>query len=327
MLDKQLEAMMAEVQAAGVPDLCDLPPAAARGLYRQILAAADVPPADVEVSEHRGQVGDSAVQVRAYAPRDAQGSLPIIVYWHGGGYALGDLDGYDNVCRQLCHDTGAIVASAAYRLAPEHPFPAAPEDAWAALQWVAEHARHLGGDAARLAVAGDSAGAVLATVAAIRARDAGGPAVRFQALVYPAAAGGHEGDYPSRREHADGPTLTARTIEYFNRHCFGDAAKAPDWRGAPLLAPSLAGLPPTLLQLATHDPLRDEAKAYGEALLAAGNAVTIVEYHGLAHGYISMGGGIGAARLAQVQMAAALRQALGEGRRRLAVSGEPCHLL
>ncbi|MGM9486682.1 alpha/beta hydrolase [Ideonella sp. YS5] len=327
MLDKQLEAMMAQAQAAGVPDLCDLPPVAARGLYRQILAAADVPPADVEVGEHRGQVGDSAVQVRAYTPRNAAGPLPIIVYWHGGGYALGDLDGYDNVCRQLCHDTGAIVASAAYRLAPEHPFPAAPEDAWAALQWVAEHARRLGGDPARLAVAGDSAGAVLATVAAICARDAGGPAVRFQALVYPAAAGGHEGDYPSRREHAHGPTLTARTIEYFNHHCFGAAGKAPDWRGAPLFAPSLAGLPPTLLQLAAHDPLRDEAKAYGEALLAAGNAVTIVEYHGLAHGYISMGGVIGAARLAQVQMAAALRQALGESRRRLAVSGEPCHLL
>jgi acetyl esterase len=176
---------------------------------------------------------------------------------------------------------------------------------------VAEHARRLGGDPARLAVAGDSAGAVLATVAAIRARDAGGPAVCFQALVYPAAAGGHEGDYPSHREHALGPTLTLRTMEYFNRHYFGTAAKAPDWRGAPLLASSLAGLPPTLLQLAAHDPLRDEGKAYGEALLAAGNAVTLVEYHGLAHGYISMGGGVGAARLAQLQLAAALRQALG----------------
>jgi acetyl esterase len=311
MLDKQLEAMMVQAQAAGLPDLCDLPPVAARGLYRQILAAADVAPADVDVSEHRGQLGDSPVQVRAYTPRNPAGPLPIIVYWHGGGYALGDLDGYDNVCRQLCHDTGAIVASCAYRLAPEHPFPAAPEDAWAALQWVAEHARRLGGDPARLAVAGDSAGAVLATVAAIRARDAGGPAVCFQALVYPAAAGGHEGDYPSHREHALGPTLTLRTMEYFNRHYFGTAAKAPDWRGAPLLASSLAGLPPTLLQLAAHDPLRDEGKAYGEALLAAGNAVTLVEYHGLAHGYISMGGGVGAARLAQLQLAAALRQALG----------------
>jgi acetyl esterase len=310
MLDQQLAAMMAQAQAAGLPDLCDLPPEASRGLYRQILAAADVAPVDVDVKEHRDQLGESPVQVRVYTPRDAAGALPVVVYWHGGGYALGDLDGYDKVCRQLCQDTGAIVASAAYRLAPEHPFPAAPEDAWAALQWVAENARRLGGDPTRLAVAGDSAGAVLATVAAIRARDAGGPAVRFQALVYPPAAGGHGGDYPSRVEHALGPTLTMRSITYFNFHFFGAEGKAPDWRGAPLLAPSLAGLPPTLLQLAAHDPLRDEAKAYGEALLAAGNAVTMVEYHGLAHGYISMGGGVAAARLAQRQLAAALSEAL-----------------
>jgi acetyl esterase len=310
MLDKQLEAMMVQARAAGMPDLCDLPPQAARGLYRQILAAADVPPADVEVSEHRGQLGESPVHLRSYTPRGARGPLPIVVYWHGGGYALGDLDGYDNVCRQLCHDTGAIVASAAYRLAPEHPFPAGPEDAWAALQWVVGNARRLGADPSRLAVAGDSAGAVLATVAAIRARDAGGPPVAFQALLYPATAGGDDGDFPSRQQHAGGPTLTLRSIEYFNRHFFGEAGKAPDWRGAPLLTPSLAGLPPTLLQLAAYDPLRDEAKAYGEALLAAGNAVTLVEYHGLAHGYISMGGGIGAARLAQVQLADSLKQAL-----------------
>jgi acetyl esterase len=310
-LDKQLDAMMTQARAAGMPDLCDLPVDAARGLYRQILAAADVPPADVAVQEPRGQLGASPVRLRVYTPHGAAGALPLIVYWHGGGYALGDLDGYDNVCRQLCLDTGAIVASAAYRLAPEHPFPAAQEDAWAALQWVAEHARRFGGDPSRLAVAGDSAGAVLATVAAIQARDAGGPAIAFQALMYPPAAGGHEGGYTLRVEHADGPTLTLRTMEYFNRHCFGDQGRAPDWRGAPLLAPDLAGLPPTLLQLAAHDPLRDEALAYGHALQQAGNEVTIVEFLGLAHGYVSMGGGIAAARLAQQQFAAALRQALG----------------
>jgi acetyl esterase len=311
MLDKQLELMMAHAQASGMPDLCDLPPEAARGLYRQILAAADVPPADVDVRDVREEQGGAPVHVRVYTPKGASGTLPVIVYYHGGGYVLGDLDGYDNVCRQLCHDTGAIVAAAAYRLAPEHPFPAAPQDAWSALVWVAEQARGLGGDPARLAVAGDSAGAVLAAVVAIQARDARGPAIAAQALVYPAAAGGHDGDYPSRQAHAAGPTLTLRTMDYFSRHCFGDTAKAPDWRGAPLLAPDLAGLPPTLLQLAAHDPLRDEALAYGQALLRAGNQVAIVEYHGLAHGFISMGGGIAAARLAQLQLASGLRQALG----------------
>ncbi|HEV8690925.1 MAG TPA: alpha/beta hydrolase, partial [Ideonella sp.] len=300
MLDKQLEAMMAAARAAGLPDLSELPPKAARGLYRQILAAADVAPADVVVRDQEDGFGGTPVRLRVYTPRGeerAEGPWPVIVYFHGGGYALGDLDCYDNVCRQLCEDTGAIVASVAYRLAPEHPFPAAQDDAWAALNWVAEHARRLGGDPSRLAVAGDSAGAVLATVVAIQARDAGGPSIACQALLYPPAAGGHDGGYPSRIEHADGPTLTLRTMEYFNRHCFGEAGKAPDWRGAPLLAPDLAGLPPTLLQLATHDALSDEALAYGHALLSAGNAVTIVEYHGLAHGYVSMGGGVAAARL------------------------------
>ena len=175
---------------------------------------------------------------------------------------------------------------------------------------MAANASRLGADPMRLAVAGDSAGTVLATVAAIQARDTGGPAIAFQALLYPPAAGGHAGDYPSREQHAGGPTLTLRTMAYFNRLSYGEAGAAPDWRGAPLLAPRLAGLPPTLLQLAAHDPLRDEALAYGNALLAAGNQCTIVEYRGLAHGYVSMGGGIAAARLAQWQLAAALQLAL-----------------
>jgi acetyl esterase len=251
----------------------------------------------------------AAIALRVYTPR-VSGPHAAVVYYHGGGYVLGDLDGYDNVCRQLCHDSGAMVVAVEYRLAPEHPFPAAVDDAWAALLWVAAHARELGADPQRMAVAGDSAGAVLATVMTLLARDTNGPRIAFQALVYPAAAGGHAGDYPSRTEHAAGPTLTLRTMDYFNRHYFGAAGKASDFRGAPLRAQRLADLPPTLLMLAAHDPLRDEALAYGEALLAAGNAATVIEYHGLAHGFISMGGGIGAARLAQQQLAQALQAAL-----------------
>lgn len=317
MLDRQLEAMMKQAQAAGMPDLCDLPPEPCRGLYRQILAAADMPPVDVAVHnrELSARGAAAAIGLRIYTPRLA-GPHAVVVYYHGGGYVLGDLDGYDSVCRQLCHDSAAMVVAVDYRLAPEHPFPAAVDDAWAALEWVAGHARELGADPDRLAVAGDSAGAVLATVMTLLARDAGGasgvpgPRIGFQALLYPPAAGGHGGDYPSRTLHAAGPTLTLRTMDFFSGHYFGPAGRAGDFRGAPLLAPSLAGLPPALLMLAAHDPLRDEALAYGEALLAAGNAVNIVEYHGLAHGFISMAGGIGAARLAQQQLAQALRTAL-----------------
>ena len=317
MLDKQLDAMIRQAQAAGLPDLCDLPPGPCRGLYREILAAADMPAADVAVDNRRiaAPAGAATIGLRIYTPRASTGDgrPAVIVYYHGGGYVLGDLDAYDRVGRQLCHDSGAVVVSVDYRLAPEHPFPAAVDDAWTALQWVAGHADELGADAGRLGVAGDSAGAVLATVMALLARDTHGPRIAFQALLYPAAAGGHDGLYPSRTAHAAGPTLTLRTMQYFNRHYFGAAAKADDFRGAPLHASSLAELPPALLMLAQHDPLRDEALAYGEALLAAGNAVTIVEYHGLAHGFINMAGGIAAARLAQQQFAQALRAGLAAG--------------
>ncbi len=316
MLDRQLDAMVKQAQAAGLPDLCDLPPGPCRGLYREILAAADMPLADVVVDNRRITTpgGTATIGLRIYTPRGdaAPASRAVVAYYHGGGYVLGDLDGYDRVARQLCADSEAVVVSVDYRLAPEHPFPAAVDDAWTALQWVAEHARELGADPARFGVAGDSAGAVLATVMTLMAREHRGPHIGFQALVYPAAAGGHDGDYPSRTTHAAGPTLTLRTMDYFNRHYFGAIGKAADYRGAPLLAENLAGLPPCLLLLATHDPLRDEALAYGEALLAAGNAVTLVEYHGLAHGFISMAGGIGAARLAQQQFAQALRTGLAD---------------
>jgi acetyl esterase len=271
---------------------------------------ATVPPADVSVTPHQTRFGAQAVDVRIYKPHGAGEALPVALYFHGGGFVLGDLDSYDAVCRQLCADSGVMIVSVAYRLAPEHPYPAAIEDCTAALGWVAESIRGFGGDPGRLAVVGDSAGAGLAAALALLARDAGGPAIAFQLLVYPPAAGGHPGDYPSHERHAAGPTLTRRTMDYFNRHYFGAAGKAPDWRGAPLLAPSLAGLPPTLLVLAAHDALRDEGMAYGEALGAAGNAVTIVEYHGLAHGFISMAGAVPAARLALGQMAMALRNAL-----------------
>ena len=315
MLDPQLSGMVKQAQAAGLPDLCDLPPGPCRGLYREILAAADMPPADVAVDNRRiagPGGGATTIGLRIYTPHgdaDAEGRA-LIVYYHGGGYVLGDLDGYDHVARQLCADSDAVVVSVDYRLAPEHPYPAAVDDAWTALQWVAEHARELGADPTRLGVAGDSAGAVLATVMTLLAREHAGPRIGFQALLYPPAAGGHDGDFPSRAAHAGGPTLTLRTMAYFNRHYFGAAGKADDYRGAPLLAADLAGLPPSLLVLAQHDPLRDEAMAYGEALLAAGNAVALVEYHGLAHGFISMAGGIDAARLAQQQFAQALRTGL-----------------
>jgi len=321
MLNPQLDALVRHARAAGAPDLCELPPLAARGLYRQIMAAADRPPADVATRDLRIP-GDSTgarhtVGLRVYTPR-ADGPHPVVLYFHGGGTVLGDVEAYDRVCRQLCADTQAAVVSVDYRLAPEHPFPAAADDAWAALRWVADAkgAATLGAalDTQRLAVAGDSSGAVLATVVAMLARDAADathrPRIAAQALYYPPAAGGHAGPYPSRDEHAAGPTLTRATMDYFNRHAFGPQGTAPDWRGAPLRADNLAGLPPALLLVASHDPLRDEALAYGRALMAAGTPVDLLEYHGLGHGFVCMAGAIAAARTAQRHCAMFLSLAL-----------------
>jgi acetyl esterase len=308
-LDSTLQTIFAQAAASGAPDLTQLPPEAARAVYRQILAAADVPPADVSASHHTIGGPGGALPLRIYRPH-REGAEGVVVYYHGGGFVLGDVEGYDNVCRQLCDDSGATVVSVDYRLAPEHPFPAAIDDAWAALEWVAANLSELAPRNARIAVAGDSAGALLATVMCILARDRGGPAIAFQGLVYPPAAAGSHVDFPSRTLYAEGPTLTARMIDYFNGFYFGAEGAPKNALAAPLFADDLSALPPALLQVATHDPLRDEALAYGQCLLEAGNDAIVVEYHGLAHGFISMGGAVRAARLAQQQLAQALRVAL-----------------
>jgi acetyl esterase len=309
-LDKTLEHIVAQAKASGAPDLADLPPNAARELYRHILAAADVRPADVDTTDREIDGPGGKLRVRIYRPR-RESPQGVVVYYHGGGFVLGDLDGYDNVCRQLSDDSGAAVVSVDYRLAPEHPFPAAIEDAWGALQWAASNAGTIASGDSRIAVAGDSAGALLAAVMCILSRDRSGPAIAFQALVYPPAAAGARDGFPSRALHASGPTLTARAIDYFNHHYFG-GEPPNDIRAAPLFAEDLSGLPPALVQIAAYDPLRDEALAYGQRLLEAGNDAMVVEYHGLAHGFISMGGAVRAARLAQQQLAQALRGGLGQ---------------
>lgn len=312
MLDLQLARMVAQAHAAGLPDLCDLPPPAARGLYREILASADVAPVDVAVSDHRIARPGAAlgtIGLRVYRPREA-GPHPVVVYYHGGGFVLGDLDGYDRVCRRLCADAQVLVASVDYRLAPEHPFPAAVDDSWTALCWIGTNGAAFGGDPQRLAVAGDSAGGTLAAVMTLMARDAGGPRIAYQALVYPATAAGVDASYASREQHAAGPTLTLRTVQYFMTHYFGPDGRAPDFRGAPILAQDLSGLPPALIQVAGHDVLRDEIHHYANRLMEAGTEATVVEYHGLAHGFVSMAGALPAARLAQLQLACALRDAL-----------------
>ena len=281
MLDLQLDAMMKQARAAGLPDLCDLPPPAARGLYRQILAAADRPPADVQVQDRQ----PAGFRLRIYTP-PGSGPHGVVVYFHGGGYVLGDVEGYDSVCRQLCLDSAAVVVSVDYRLAPEHPFPAGIEDAVAAARWVVANASELGGNGT-VAVAGDSAGGNFCAVVTQQLRDAGIP-LAAQFLIYPAVDHA-AAEYASAEQNAKGYFLEAETMAWFYNHYAGACPDALDPRLAPLQARSLANLPPALIVNAEFDPLRDQGAAYAEALRAAGGQAELIEGAGMIHGFFDMG--------------------------------------
>ncbi|MHA3022184.1 alpha/beta hydrolase [Mycobacterium sp. BMJ-28] len=258
--------------------------------------------------------GDLAdIPVRIYWPPVPQhDNLPVVVYYHGGGWAIGDLDTHDHVAR--AHSIGAetIVVSVDYRLAPEHPFPAGVEDAWAALRWVGDHAGELGGDPARIAVAGDSAGANLSAVMAVRARDAGGPPLVFQLLWYPVAVGDRTA--PSFSENADAYILNGEVIEaflewYLPGADLDDPAALPA-DVAPANAASLSGLAPAFIGTAEHDPLRDDGGRYAELLTAAGVPVQHSNEPTMVHGYVSLALASPVATEATDRGLAALRAAL-----------------
>jgi acetyl esterase len=231
--------------------------------------------------------------------------LPVVVYFHGGGWVIGSIETHDAPCRELANRSGAIVVSVEYRMAPEHPFPAAPEDCYAATAWVADHAAEFGGDPARLAVAGDSAGGNLAAVVALMTRERNGPPLRFQLLIYPAVDA--RMGYASIDENSTGYFLTKADMHWFYGHYGADPS---DWRASPLLAPDHSGLPPALVLTAEYDPLRDEGEAYARKLQEAGVPVTLRRYDGQIHGFTIMTAAVDRACEAVNQAAADLRQAL-----------------
>lgn len=225
------------------------------------------------------------VPVRVYRPSEATG-LPVVVWFHGGGWVIGGLDSHDHLCRLLCDDAGCVVVSVDYRLAPEHPFPAAVEDCVAAYGWVAANATEVGGDPGRVAVGGDSAGGNLAAVVALTRRDAGDPPPRAQVLVYPVTD--HEFDSPSMHENATGYFLEREHMRWFFGHYLRTPADADDWRVSPLRAPDLSGVAPAIVVTAEYDPLRDQGEAYGARLRAAGVDTEIVRGEGLFHGFFGL---------------------------------------
>lgn len=236
------------------------------------------------------------IPVRVYASEN-DGLRPALVYFHGGGFVLCNLDTHDTVCRALAKESGAVIISVDYRLAPEHKFPAAVEDAHAATVWVAENAQRLGIDGDRIAVGGDSAGGNLATVIAIRCRDDGGPALAAQVLIYPVTdlSTFETGSY---NEFAEGYFLTRAAMKWFCGHYVSSADVARNPEVSPLLAEDLSGLPPALVITAECDPLRDEGEAYAKRLEQAGVPVTATCYPGMIHPFVSLRGVLAGGRQA-----------------------------
>ncbi|MBI5720603.1 MAG: alpha/beta hydrolase fold domain-containing protein [Burkholderiales bacterium] len=315
MLDPQARALIDLMIEKRVPPVHTLTPAEARRLYRERRAFTQPePPVLPEVRELTMAGPGGALPMRLYRPGPADaggGAWPLLVYFHGGGWTIGDVDTHDVLCRQLALAGACAVLSVDYRLAPEHRFPAALDDCLAATRWARAEAGALGIDARRIAVGGDSAGGNLAAVVALAERDAGpgaGAPLAAQLLIYPATD--MRALAPSHQANAQGYLLTADSIAYYRGHYTPEVASWTDWRVSPLLAGKLAGLPPALVLTAGFDPLRDEGRQYADALSAAGNRVQYVCFERQVHGFITMSRVIDEALSAVALSGAVLRRLL-----------------
>jgi acetyl esterase len=309
MLHPQARTLLDLIASSGIPPTHTLSPADARRVYRERRAFTQPDaPALPEVRDLAADGPAGPIPLRLYRPRTDAGALPVLVYYHGGGWVIGDLDTHDVLCRQLALQAGCAVVAVDYRMGPEHRFPAAVDDCVAATRWVRANAAALGVDASRLAVGGDSAGGNLAAVVAIAARDAGDLPVAFQLLIYPATD--QRRVAPSHTTNAQGYLLTADSMRYYHDHYIDDPKHDLDWRASPLLAESLAGLPPALVLVAGYDPLRDEGVQYAQRLSESGSRATLVSFERMIHGFVPMGRAIDEANEAVSLCAEALRRGL-----------------
>ena len=312
MLHPQVAALLERAAKSPLPAYYDVPPAVARRLYRDTRGALTPDPPAVESVQLLLVPGPGGpVPVRAYRPKGVGKDevLPALVYFHGGGWVIGDLDTHDVVCRTLANGARCAVFSVEYRKAPEAPFPAAVEDCFAVSKYVFENGKALKINANQIAVGGDSAGGNLAAVIALMARDAGGPALSFQLLIYPGTD--QQMGHPSIDINGDGYLLTKKSMIYFRGHYLPRQADWLDWRASPLLAKSLAKLPPAFLMTAGFDPLRDEGKAYADRLAKEGVKTEYKNHADMVHGFVTMGRVLDTANTALADCARALRGAWG----------------
>jgi acetyl esterase len=306
-LTRAMRELIDRMQLAGHAPMHQLTAQEARANYAKGAHILEVPKASLErVQELQVPVRDGVkLAARLYAASHAV--LPVLLYLHGGGFTIGSIDTHDVLCRELARLSGAAVVSLDYRLAPEHQFPVAVNDAWDGMQWLRGQGTNLGLDTTRIAVGGDSAGGTLAIVCALMSRDAGLP-LALQLLFYPGCAA--YADTPSHATYAHGYVLDAANIDFFFNQYIPNKAQRSDWRFAPLHADDHSGLAPAWIGLAECDPLVDEGVLYGDLLRVAGVAVDLEIYRGVTHEFIKMGRTIPEAKLAHQHAAAALRQAL-----------------
>jgi acetyl esterase len=313
-LDPQIADILERIRRASQTPYWKLTPTQARDSYRKAAHVLEIAPAALaRIDDFAIRARDGTVlPVRLYVPKDTALDDCLAVFFHGGGFTIGSLDTHDRICRMLAARTPCRILSVDYRLAPEHRFPTAVDDAWEALVWAHGNARRLGADPARMAVVGDSAGGTLAAVTSIRARDAG-IGLRLQVLIYP-GTGGYQ-DTLSHRRLAEGYLLDASTIDWFFSQYLRSDEDRNDWRFAPLDAtpgPDLGDVAPACIVVAGYDPLHDEGVAYAAKLESAGVEVQLIDYPGMVHGFFNFGGAVEVARSAHDDVVRALVKAFGK---------------
>lgn len=306
-LDPQIQTILDVIKASGLPEIWQLTPEQGREQYLQRVSRLALKVDIHRVHDRKIPGPGQDIGLRVYQPREPKAGekFPVLLWFHGGGFVIGDLDTHDSACRALANQADCLVVAVDYRLAPECKFPAAVEDCYAALRWLALHAVELGADPTRIAVGGDSAGGNLAAVASIMARNDGYPKLAGQLLIYPCVA--PEPETASHKKFAEGYVLTRNAMTWFYKQYTASAKQFYDFRFAPLVADDLSNLPPTFVLVAGFDPLRDEGVDYAKRLVEAGNPVTLSNYEGMVHGFYLMGGAVNAARRAIAESARHLK--------------------